>query len=309
MQTIEGTAPARPDARVRPRGARHGRPGDGGAGREVPAAACARRLHRAVGLSARFDERLAGMPSADRDPPKEGGAAIDVLLRSAGKRGDVRTTLDYDTQSAAERALGTAKRNAALVAIQPSTGDILAVANRPGDSSYDRAIEGLYPPGSTFKVVSTAALLSDGLKPSETVDCPATITVDGRQFKNFEGGAAGAVPFSRDFAHVQHGVRLARRPRRPDGPAEGREGLRPRREDRPAAERRDRERAATESGTRRARRVDDRPVEDRREPAGDGGRRRRPSPTAAGARPSSCPATRRTKASRSTTSERTRSAP
>jgi cell division protein FtsI/penicillin-binding protein 2 len=154
------------------------------------------------GLSSRFDERLMGIPERQIViRPKEGGAAIDVLQRKRGRKGrDVRTTLDYDTQSAAERALGPEKRNAALVAIQPSTGDILAVANRPGDSSYDRAIEGLYPPGSTFKVVSTAALLRDGLKPSETVDCPATITVDGRQFKNFEGGAAGAVPFSRDFA-------------------------------------------------------------------------------------------------------------
>ena len=52
------------------------------------------------------------------------------------------------------------------MAVQPSTGDILAVANRPADSSYDRALEGRYPPGSTFKVVTTAALLRDGLRPT-----------------------------------------------------------------------------------------------------------------------------------------------
>jgi cell division protein FtsI/penicillin-binding protein 2 len=86
------------------------------------------------------------------------------------------------------------------VAVQPSTGDILAVANRPMDSSYDRALEGRYPPGSTFKVITTAALLRDGLRPSETVDCPRTIAVGGRSFKNFEGSAQGAVPFSQDFA-------------------------------------------------------------------------------------------------------------
>ena len=60
--------------------------------------------------------------------------------------------------------------------------------------------EGTYAPGSTFKVVSTAALLRDGLDVGDTVKCPTTIEAGGRQFKNFEGGAAGAVPFSRDFA-------------------------------------------------------------------------------------------------------------
>ena len=49
-------------------------------------------------------------------------------------------------------------------------------------------------------MVSTAALLRDGLSVGETVSCPPTIEAGGRQFKNFEGGAAGAVPFSRDFA-------------------------------------------------------------------------------------------------------------
>ena len=83
--------------------------------------------------------------------------------------------------------------------MQPSTGDVLAVANRPGDSSYDRALLGRYPPGSTFKVVTTAALLRDGLVPDETVDCPPTIAVEGKSFRNFEGGAAGAVPFRQDF--------------------------------------------------------------------------------------------------------------
>ena len=86
------------------------------------------------------------------------------------------------------------------MAVQPSTGDVLAVANRPVESSYDRALEGTYAPGSTFKVVSTAALLRDGLDVEDTVRCPPTIEAGGRQFKNFEGGAAGAVPFSRDFA-------------------------------------------------------------------------------------------------------------
>jgi cell division protein FtsI/penicillin-binding protein 2 len=112
----------------------------------------------------------------------------------------VRTTLDRTVQQAAESALGSRRDKAAVVAMQPSTGDILAVANRPTDQTFDRAIDGRYPPGSTFKVVSTAALLRDGLKTTEIVPCPQTITVGGKEFRNFEGEAAGAVPFSTDFA-------------------------------------------------------------------------------------------------------------
>ena len=77
---------------------------------------------------------------------------------------------------------------------------MLAAASRPVDDSFNRAFEGQYPPGSTFKVITTAALLEAGLDPDETVECPATIVVGGRSFRNFEGGAAGAVPFSTDFA-------------------------------------------------------------------------------------------------------------
>jgi len=124
---------------------------------------------------------------------------VKTLARKRGKRGQsLRTRLDLAVQTAAERALEGVKKGA-LAVVQPSTGDVLAVANRPADD-FDRALQGRYPPGSTFKVVSTAALLRDGLDPSTIVDCPPTITVEGKSFRNFEGGAAGAVPFSTDFA-------------------------------------------------------------------------------------------------------------
>ena len=67
------------------------------------------------------------------------------------------------------------------------------MANRPVDSTYNRALQGTYPPGSSFKVISTAALLRDGLSTEETVNCPTTIDAGGRLFKNFEGEAQGLV--------------------------------------------------------------------------------------------------------------------
>ena len=154
------------------------------------------------GLQAAFDRELAGTPTMRvviRD--NEDGVVEKTLKRYRGKKPEsLRSTLDLDVQRAAEQALGSTRRKAALVAVQPSTGDILAVANRPLDSSLNRAFSGLYPPGSTFKVVTTAALLRDGLSVDETVPCPRTTTVDGRSFRNFEGSAAGDVPFRVDFA-------------------------------------------------------------------------------------------------------------
>jgi cell division protein FtsI/penicillin-binding protein 2 len=153
------------------------------------------------GLQARYEERLGGTASRAIVIRGPGGVALETLSEQRGRDGrPLRTTLDIDVQRAAEAALADRDDEAALVAVQPSTGDILAVANRPVDDGYDRALEGRYPPGSTFKVITTAALLRAGLQPGETVDCPKTINVGGRSFKNFEGNAQGAVPFTEDFA-------------------------------------------------------------------------------------------------------------
>lgn len=153
------------------------------------------------GLEGRFEKQLAGTPTRSVIIRLADGTPDRTLRSRSGTKGRaLRTTLDRDVQGAAENALGDSGKAAALVAVQPSTGDVLAVANRPADSSFDRALGGRYPPGSTFKIVSTAALLRDGLSPSQTVACPPTIDVGGRTFRNFEGEAGGAVPFSRDFA-------------------------------------------------------------------------------------------------------------
>jgi cell division protein FtsI/penicillin-binding protein 2 len=154
------------------------------------------------GLEATYDKQLAARPGhVIVVRSLEDGSEVETLATRRGRRGrSLRTTVDLDAQQAAESALDGVDGAAALVAIQPSSGDVLAVANRPSDDAFDRAIDGRYPPGSTFKVVSTAALLDNGLDPSAIVPCPPTATVGGRSFKNFEGEAAGDVPFTTDFA-------------------------------------------------------------------------------------------------------------
>ncbi len=153
------------------------------------------------GLEARFERRLAGTPRRRVITRLADGTPADTLLEVEGERGKpLHTTLDGRVQVAAEDALGASADVEALVALQPSSGDVLAAASRPVDDSFNRAFEGRYPPGSTFKVITTAALLERGLDPEMIVHCPPTIAVGGRSFRNFEGGAAGAVPFRRDFA-------------------------------------------------------------------------------------------------------------
>lgn len=117
---------------------------------------------------------------------------------------DVTTTLDVALQTRAEQALAQVKPASALVAVRPSTGEIVAAASGPGSQGYSTATLGQYPPGSTFKVVTALALLRAGVTPTTTVTCPPTLTVDGRVFKNYDDYPAaltGSVPFRAAFAN------------------------------------------------------------------------------------------------------------
>jgi cell division protein FtsI/penicillin-binding protein 2 len=170
------------------------------------------------GLEQAFQSQLAGTATSRiliRDVKT--GAPVHTLRRLPGAHPrPLRTTLSSHAQEAAERALGSMRAKAAMVVVQPSTGDILAVANRPVDSTFDRALAGSYPPGSTFKVITTAALLRQGLKPTEPVACPQTIVVDGRTFKNFAGEGGGSAPtFADDFANSCNTAFISLAPRLP----------------------------------------------------------------------------------------------
>jgi cell division protein FtsI/penicillin-binding protein 2/type II secretory pathway pseudopilin PulG len=164
------------------------------------------------GIQRAYDARLAGTPGLTvraLTPQTGDGTATttaapeQVLFTVPPVAGQpVRVTLDADLQRAAEAALEGAEKPAGLVAIRAGTGEVLAVANGgPGASGYNRALVGRYPPGSTFKVVSTYALLRDGLGAGTTVHCPAKTTVNGKVFTNAEGEVLGRVPFRTDFAH------------------------------------------------------------------------------------------------------------
>lgn len=114
----------------------------------------------------------------------------------------VRTSLSYRAQESAERALRDVTEPAALVAMQASTGDLLAVAqNGAAGKQGAIALTGRYPPGSTFKIATALAGLSAGkVSPTTKVDCPGTTVIGGRVVPNDERFDLGRVPFSTAFA-------------------------------------------------------------------------------------------------------------
>lgn len=146
------------------------------------------------GLQRQFDEQLRGLPGLTV-VATAGGAQERQLFHVEPQVGEpLRTTLDPAVQQAAEDVVARVTDSAsAVVAIRPSTGEVLAAASGPGGGGQSTATLGLYAPGSTFKVVSSLALLRAGLTPDSTVTCPATATVDGREFQNYPGYPASAL--------------------------------------------------------------------------------------------------------------------
>jgi cell division protein FtsI/penicillin-binding protein 2 len=137
------------------------------------------------GLQQGQQRTLAGTPSTQINVTDSGGNAITRLATYPGQPGrNVRTSLDPRVQRAAEAALATSTRpNVSMVAVQASTGRVLALVSDPL-ATYDTALEGAYPPGSTFKVLTSTALFTKGLTPASPASCPSTISVDGEPFHN-----------------------------------------------------------------------------------------------------------------------------
>lgn len=170
------------------------------------------------GLEARFETQLAGRPAIEIRAVDAAGETLQAIASfPATAPAPVRTTLDPALQAAADAALADVAVPAALVAVDATNGQVRAISSSPLGDAFNRAIGGAYPPGSTFKVITAYALLGAGTTPDTTVDCPAELIVDGRRFRNFEGGAAGAVPFSRAFADSCNTAMIGAAGQLPDG--------------------------------------------------------------------------------------------
>ncbi|SNT56793.1 NTF2-like N-terminal transpeptidase domain-containing protein [Streptosporangium subroseum] len=151
------------------------------------------------GLKERYGSHLTGTSSARVDL-LQGTERVATLATGGAKAGkELRTTIDLRVHRAAAAALDAVDKPTSLVALRPSTGEILAVVNKPG--GFNRALLGHYPPGSTFKVVTASALVAGGMTAGESVPCPAEQNIGGFAFHNAGFEDYGTIPLREAFAH------------------------------------------------------------------------------------------------------------
>ncbi len=153
------------------------------------------------GIEQAYQARLAGQPSLSIGIEGPGHQLAATVARFAASPGrPVRTSIDMHVQLAASQAVSSAAtaKPVDLVAIQPSTGRVLAVVQRPG--GFDRSLEGGFPPGSTFKVITASALAQAGMRPASTVQCPGQVDIGGRTFHNFDNEHFGTTSLQNAFA-------------------------------------------------------------------------------------------------------------
>lgn len=153
------------------------------------------------GLQLSFQKQLAGEPTASIAIADARGTVAKTLQTYAGKPGeDIKTTLDLAIQAAAERALSGQSLAAAIVAVDTTTGAVKAIVDNPL-GGFPRALVGPYPPGSTFKIVTSTAALMAGRTGSSTLHCPKETKVEGRTFVNAEEEEFGTITFKDAFVH------------------------------------------------------------------------------------------------------------
>jgi penicillin-binding protein 2 len=158
------------------------------------------------GLERQYNDQLQGTDGMRRVIVNSVGKEVDRLPTQEAIPGkQIQLTIDYDLQQVAEQSLGA--RPGAVVALDPRTGEVLAMVSRPTPDPNDfairisakewkdlnedplhpllnRAIQAQLAPGSVFKIVTATAMLEDK-NPSEnfTAFCPGYGTFYGRQFK------------------------------------------------------------------------------------------------------------------------------
>ena len=169
-----------------------------------------------TGIEQSYERELHGITGYEQVEVDAGGRGVRTLSHTAPTSGNnLGLTVDVALQQIAEAAFG--ERRGALVAIEPSTGGILALVSRPGydpnlfvdgidpanwdalNTSLDRplnnrALTGVYPPGSTFKPYMALAALELGKRtPTQTISDPGYFVFGGRQFRDSKKGGHGVV--------------------------------------------------------------------------------------------------------------------
>lgn len=176
-----------------------------------------------IGVERRLEDALRGTAGSRRIEVNAAGRVMRELNRREGDQGaDVVLTLDAAVQNYARIRMG--EESASAVVMDVETGDLLAVVSAPsfdpnlfvrGISSTDfralmdndhrplsnKAVQGAYPPGSTFKMVTALAALEAGvITPQTTVRCPGHYDAGGRRFHCWKRGGHGAVNLEKSLS-------------------------------------------------------------------------------------------------------------
>ena len=176
-----------------------------------------------IGVEKWMEDTLRGSAGTKRIEVNAVGRVMRELDREEGVKGkDLRLTIDADVQNFVQARLG--EESAACVVIEVNTGDIIAAVSSPsfdpnlfvrGISQTDysaltehdhrplanKVVQGAYPPGSTFKMVTALAALEAGaVNVNSSVRCPGYLEVGGRKFHCWKRGGHGKVDLQRSLA-------------------------------------------------------------------------------------------------------------
>jgi penicillin-binding protein 2 len=175
-----------------------------------------------LGVEARYEDELRGKAGTRRIEINAAGRVMRELGRDEGTPGaDIQLTVDYRlTNFIKERLKG---ESAAVVVMDVETGDLVAIASSPAydpnlfvrgisgpdyraltEDKYrplaDKTVQGTYPPGSTYKMVTALAALQDGkITPNETVYCPGHYQLGNRRFHCWKRGGHGSVDLNKSL--------------------------------------------------------------------------------------------------------------
>jgi penicillin-binding protein 2 len=177
-----------------------------------------------TGLEQRYEFELHGSTGFEQVEVDAGGRAVRTLARTAPVAGSNLTlTVDAELQRIAEQAFGD--RKGALVAIEPSTGGILALVavpnydpnlfvdgidtqnwkelnESPDKPMVNRALNGAYPPGSTFKPFMALGALTIGKRrPEQAISDPGFFNFGGHHFRDDKKGGHGMVDMYKSIVH------------------------------------------------------------------------------------------------------------
>jgi penicillin-binding protein 2 len=169
-----------------------------------------------IGVEALMEDALRGSAGTKQIEVNSVGRVMRELDRKDGQPGEnLQLTIDAKLQNYTLARMGD--QSAAAVAIEIATGDILACVSSPsfdpnkfvrGISTADyqtymsndhrplanKAVQGIYPPGSTFKIITALAAMKAGaLKVTDKIRCPGYIDVSGRRFHCWNHGGHGVV--------------------------------------------------------------------------------------------------------------------